>query len=81
MAAGLKGAKMKVTGNKLGDALARAVGINPASVYRVIIDCKVGEIARVITHGFVKTDEGKIDHLKKVVRHYELKPKDGNDED
>lgn len=67
------------TGTLLGDEICKAFGLNPQSVYRVIIDCKVGEVAKVITHGFVEADDGEIDYFKKVLRKYELKPK-GNDE-
>ena len=66
----------KYSGTYLNDELCHAVGIDPTSVYRVIVDCRVGQIAKVITHGFVETDDGKIDRLKRVVRHYELKPKE-----
>ena len=65
----------KYTGTYLNDEICRAVGINPSSVYRVIVDLKVGEIAKVTTHGFVETDDGKIDRLTRVLKHYELKPK------
>lgn len=65
----------KYSGKYLNDQICQAVGVNPNSVYRVIVDCQLGEVAKVITHGFVETDDGKIDHLKKVIRHYELRPK------
>ena len=66
---------MKYTVGYLNDVICQAVGIDPKSVYRVIVDCQVGEIAKVITHGFVETSDGKLDFLKKTVRHYELRPK------
>ena len=66
----------KYSGTYLNDQICEAVGVKPESVYRVIVDAKVGEIAKVITHGFVESDDGKIDRLKRVLRHYELRPKD-----
>jgi hypothetical protein len=66
---------MKYTGEYLNEEFCRAVGINPESVNRIIVDLAVGEAARVTTQGFVETDDGKIDRLKRVLRHYELKPK------
>lgn len=66
---------MKYTGEHLNEEFCRAVGINPESVDRVVIDLAVGNAARVSTQGFVETDDGKIDRLKCVLRHYELKPK------
>jgi hypothetical protein len=68
---------MKYTGEHLNEEFCRAVGINPESVYRIIVDLNVGEVARVYTEGFVETDDGKIDRLKRILRYYELKPKGG----
>lgn len=68
---------MKYTGEHLNEEFCRAVGINPESVNRIVVDLAVGEVARVTTEGFVETDDGKIDRLKTVLRHYELKPKGG----
>ncbi len=64
----------KYSGTYLNDQICEAVGVNPKTVYRVILDCRVGKIAKVITHGFVESDDGKIDRFKRVVKHYELRP-------
>lgn len=65
----------KYTGEYLNAEICRAIGIDPNQVDRVVVDCKVGDAARVTTEGFVESDDGKIDRLKRVLRHYEIKPK------
>ena len=61
-------------GRDLNDRLCKAVGVNPNTVYRVIIDSEINHIAKVITHGYVETDDGEIDLLQPILRRYELRP-------
>lgn len=49
------------------------MGIDPVTVNRVIIDFRVGEIARITTHGYVESNDSRIKRLDKVLRRFELR--------
>ena len=60
------------TGVELGKELCEAVGVNPENINRIIVDCRIGAAAVVITHGFADTDIEKVSELKKEIKKYKL---------
>lgn len=61
-------------GGKLAEMLCQVFDISPADVYRVNVDARVGEVARVTAYGYAKTTEGKLDKLKSYALHYTIEP-------
>lgn len=63
----------KYTGERLNEAICQAIGVDPTKVYRVVLDARVGEIARVTTFGYAETEDGKLHQFADVVKHYEIR--------
>jgi len=61
------------TGKELNQAICKMLGIDPSNVYRVILDCKVGEAAKVTVYEYATTDEGKLHQFADIIKHYEIR--------
>ena len=59
-------------GEKVGTELCNALGISSEGVYRIVIDCQVGAVAKVDIYKYLTGVEG----IKTVLEQYELKKRD-----
>lgn len=62
-----------------GKVLCDVLGLDSDLVYRLEIDCDVHDITRLRTYSYTRINEGKINELEKIVKHYELNPIKGKE--
>ena len=61
------------TGLKLNQSICEMLNIDPTDVYRIVIDCRAREVARVTIYSYARTDEGKLHKFADIVKHYEIR--------
>ena len=54
-----------LTGRRLGAELCEAIGISPDTVYRIIIDCQVHDVASVCIYSRIPEGAEVVNCLKK----------------